>query len=170
MMIAFKGKKHMIQYMPNKLNKWGLKAWCLAESKTGYAWNWQLYSGKANGVQENGLAYRVVMDLTEPLFNQGYHLYVDNFYTSPTLFRDLAVHGIGACGTLRKNRLTVPDNIRNATMKAGDPIITAEEGHMKLIGWFDKRPVFMVSTIHNFATFEKDVRTRGTGGETRKVV
>ena len=41
---------------------------------------------------------------------------------------------------------------------------------MKFIGWFDKQPAFMVSTIHNFATFEKDVRARGTGGETRNVV
>jgi hypothetical protein len=31
--------------MPQKPTKWGIKAWVLAESDTGYAWNLKIYTG-----------------------------------------------------------------------------------------------------------------------------
>ena len=44
--IGFKGRLSFVQYMPKKPTKWGIKAWVLAESATGYAWNLQLYTGE----------------------------------------------------------------------------------------------------------------------------
>ena len=44
------------------------------------------------------------MKLMNPFFNQGYHLYVDNFYTSVTLFKDLFADGVGATGTIVERR------------------------------------------------------------------
>ena len=44
-MIAFKGRLSFIQYMPKKPTKWGMKAFVLADSKTGYLYNWHLYTG-----------------------------------------------------------------------------------------------------------------------------
>ena len=44
-MIAFKGRLSFLQYMPKKPTKWGLKAYVLADSKTGYLYNWYLYTG-----------------------------------------------------------------------------------------------------------------------------
>ena len=35
-LIPFKGKTQILQYIPNKPYKWGLKVWTLAELKTGY--------------------------------------------------------------------------------------------------------------------------------------
>ena len=45
-MISFKGHLSFIQYLPKKPHKWGMKAWVLAESTSGYMWNWKLYLGK----------------------------------------------------------------------------------------------------------------------------
>ena len=45
-MIGFKGRLIFIQYMPKKPTKWGLKAYVLADSTTGYMYNWILYTGK----------------------------------------------------------------------------------------------------------------------------
>ena len=45
-MIGYKGRLSFLQYMPKKPKKWGMKAWALADSKTGYIWNWKLYTGK----------------------------------------------------------------------------------------------------------------------------
>ena len=45
-MIGFKGRLSWVQYMPKKPTKWGMKAWVLADSTNGYAYNWKLYTGK----------------------------------------------------------------------------------------------------------------------------
>ena len=44
-MIGFKGRLSFIQYMPKKPTKWGMKAYVLADSHTGYMYNWYLYTG-----------------------------------------------------------------------------------------------------------------------------
>ena len=45
-MIGFKGRLWFIQYMPKKPTKWGMKAYVLADSVSGYTHSWQLYAGK----------------------------------------------------------------------------------------------------------------------------
>ena len=45
-MIGFKGRLSFLQYMPKKPTKWGMKAYVLADSKTGYTYSWRLYTGK----------------------------------------------------------------------------------------------------------------------------
>ena len=47
-MIAFKARLSFIQYMPKKPTKWGMKAFVLADSCTGYMYNWHLYTGMNN--------------------------------------------------------------------------------------------------------------------------
>ena len=45
-MISFKGRLSFVQYMPKKPTKWGIKAFVLADSKSGYTFRWRLYTGK----------------------------------------------------------------------------------------------------------------------------
>ena len=53
-MIRYKGMYcPILQYMPNKLQKWGLKVWCLACSTSKYVWNFEVYCGKENVEVEN---------------------------------------------------------------------------------------------------------------------
>ena len=44
--ISYKGRLSFIQYMPKKPTKWGIKAYILADSQTGYLHNWYLYTGE----------------------------------------------------------------------------------------------------------------------------
>lgn len=44
-MIGFKGRLSFLQYLPKKPTKWGMKAFVLAESSTGYTLKWRLYTG-----------------------------------------------------------------------------------------------------------------------------
>ena len=44
-MVGFKGRLSFIQYLPKKPTKWGMKAFVLADSSTGYVYNWRLYTG-----------------------------------------------------------------------------------------------------------------------------
>ena len=40
-----------------------------------------------------------MVELLSRLENKGYHVYFDNFYTSPTLCKYLLTFGFGSCGT-----------------------------------------------------------------------
>ncbi|CAG2198193.1 unnamed protein product [Mytilus edulis] len=74
----------------------------------------QVYSGRINGVAAHGLANRVVKNCIEKanVIGQGYHIYMDNYFTSPTLFTDLFEHSnTAACGTVRINRRELPKDI-----------------------------------------------------------
>lgn len=64
-MIGFKGRLAFLQYMPKKPQKWGMKAWVLADSNTGYTWSWKLYTGKESEPPQLGLAHRVVLELVD---------------------------------------------------------------------------------------------------------
>ena len=44
-MVGFKGRLCFIQYLPQKPTKWGIKAYVLADSATGYVYSWRLYTG-----------------------------------------------------------------------------------------------------------------------------
>jgi len=52
-MIAFNGRSSLKVYMPLKPIKYGLKAYVLCESSTGYMINWQLYTGKIKKTENN---------------------------------------------------------------------------------------------------------------------
>ena len=54
------------------------------------------------------------MKLMNPYRNQGYHLYLDNFYTSLTLFKDLFAEGVLATGTIMETRRDFPANLKNS--------------------------------------------------------
>ena len=166
-MITYKGRLSFIQYMPKKPHKWGLKAWVLADSTNGYCWDWKLYTGREGNTTEHGLAHRVVMDLVshQRLTEKGYLLFTDNFYSSPALFKDLADHGFGACGTARKDRRGIPKNITDTNLKKGEVVSTQDDGVLAL-KWHDKRDVLMLSTYHDSSMVEKSRRSKGAGVET----
>jgi hypothetical protein len=111
-LVPYKGRTKLLQYIPSKPHKWGLKVWTLADSKSGYVWNWSLYTGQKEPDPNRGVAHQIVMKLCDPLLNLGHHLYCDNFFTSPALFEELADNQTGACGTLRVNRNGVPREVQ----------------------------------------------------------
>ena len=161
-MVGFKGRLAFLQYMPKKPQKWGMKAWVLADGVNGYVWNWKLYTGKEDESHTTlGLAHRVVLDLLndDRLQNKGYHVYMDNFYTSPALFRDLRDQGFEACGTIRSNRVGIPEDIRLAKLKKGESHFSRDDS-MLYMKWKDKRDVLMLSTFHDDTFIEKRRRTR----------
>ena len=88
-MVGMKCRTSIIQYMPKKPKKFGVKLWVLCESQSGYCLNLQIYKGKEGDNQESGLAYRVVMDLMRVYLYRNHYLFVDNYCTSPKLFLDL---------------------------------------------------------------------------------
>ena len=61
--------------------------------------NYNPTEDEINYERELGKSGAVVPKLMSSLYNQGYHLYIDNWYTSEKLFQHLESEGIIACGT-----------------------------------------------------------------------
>ncbi len=128
--IPFKGHTRMKVYKPNKPHKWGLNCWNLAEAKTGYIWNSELYKGKRSNETEVGLYTTVVTNLCEPMYDHGHHVYMDNLFSSPQLYNCLGEHGVGACGTLRINGIGTPEQIKKSKLKKGIPYFPCEMANL----------------------------------------
>ena len=151
-MVPHKGRLSFKQYIKNKPTQWGIKLWVLSESLTGYVYKFQVCLGKEGGNPEQNLARRVVRDLTAPTEGNNHHLYMDNFYCDPHLFLERMNSGIYCCGTVRFGRKGFPKDIVIA--KADEKRLPRRHyqfrTHNQLVAmsWFDKRGVYLLSTIH----------------------
>lgn len=147
-MILFKGRSSLRQYMPNKPVKRGYKIWVRA-SASGYIDEFQIYTGKVGNVSEKQLGPRVVMDLTRSLVGHNHHVYFDNYFTSLPLLRELKKAHVNACGTIRKNRVGAPNDLKtDKNMARGESDWRITEDGICFIKWMDKRAVLLGSNFH----------------------
>ena len=150
--------------MKNKPTKWGVKLWVLAYSDNGYTVHFNVYTGKeTQGISKHGLGYDVVMELMKPYLNQGYHLYHDNFYTSPELLEHPFLYRATATGTVKLNRTGIPTCMLNVQEwakyhKRGDrrwvrhaPVLSLQ--------WIDSKPITILTTLFS-ANEEIDCQRR----------
>ena len=161
-MIAFKGRAVATMCQPKSHIIWGMQAWFLADSTTGYCYNLDIYSGKeTDTVDENiNKTHRIVMNMASPCNDVGHHLYFDNYYTSLAVIADLAVKHFSACGTLRVNRKEVPQAVQKAKLKAGMISVFVRQNDVLYISWFDKRQVKLATNLHDEPMFTKQLSGR----------
>jgi hypothetical protein len=122
MMIRYKGTYcPAYQYMPKKPQKWGIKVWCLADSTLRYVYDIDIYCGRNGGNGnvpqarrgEPRLAHSIVMKLIEGNHGKGHCLVMDNYFTSVGLLEELAAHGTYGTGTVRFNRVGIPQDFKD---------------------------------------------------------
>uniref|UniRef100_A0A673AIN1 PiggyBac transposable element-derived protein domain-containing protein n=1 Tax=Sphaeramia orbicularis TaxID=375764 RepID=A0A673AIN1_9TELE len=121
----------------------------LADSSNGYTVNFNVYVGKTHTLHR--LSYNAVMQLIQPSYlGSGYHVYMDNFFTSPQLFLDLASMKIGACGRYRDNMKGCPTGRKNALTRKSErgTVRWIREGSLVFVKWKDTEEVSVCSTIH----------------------
>lgn len=99
---------------PKKHHKWGIKLWVLCDSVTRYCVAFYCYKGAQRAennevVTETGLGSKVGMTLMTMAncLNKGHHMYLDNFFTSISLARNLYTHQTFSTGTIRKDRVGI---------------------------------------------------------------
>ncbi|XP_053319679.1 piggyBac transposable element-derived protein 4-like [Spea bombifrons] len=172
-LMKYKGRLGFKQYIPSKRSRYGIKLYKLCESETGYTQAFRVYEGKNShldppGCPEHlGTSAKIVWDLIFPLMNKGYHLYVDNFYTSVPLFKLLCCFDTVACGTIRKNRVGFPQDLAQTRLRKGETSALRQE-ELLALKFMDRKEVCMLTTIHDEKTVE--VSVRGRAGVTRKPV
>jgi hypothetical protein len=172
-MVSSKARSRFKQYMKDKPTKWGFKYWVIADI-LGYTIDFNVYYGAAQEeeVNPNGLAYAIITKLVEPFRYQGYQVYCDNFYTSPTLFADLFSDGIPATGTLRTNRRGVPAIVKDMKAALDSKRIQRGTGYyyreldtpMVYVTWRDTKCVSVLTTAfpgHTTSTVRRRVKELG---------
>ena len=62
----------------------------------------------------------VVLDLSQVLKNTYCHVFLDDFFNSPTLIRKLHHNGLYGLGTVHYNRINMPQMKKDKEMKRGN--------------------------------------------------
>ena len=152
---------------PQKPHEWGLTVWSVADSISGYVYNWNIYGGKrktfdlrTTNNDGRGAVHWVTWDICDEadLLEKGHHVYCDNYFSLPTLFQDLAQYSTGACGTLRQNRVGVVERIKRAKPIKNDDAVTDYKDECNYFSWMDRNQVNLITTIHTQDTFVKRTR------------
>lgn len=148
-MIPFSGRSSMKQYMPMKPIDRGFKAWCLADSKTGFIIKFDIYTGKSNDTSKNPLGERVVLNLISNTLGCGSLVAFDNYFTSPSLMEKLVEQEIYAVGTVRTNRKGLPEMMKEKQkMERGEYTYRVKES-ISAIKWMDSKPVTVLSNVYD---------------------
>jgi len=89
-------------------------------------------------------------NLTRGVEGFGHKLYMDNFFSSPNLYYDLAQKKIFCCGTVRLHRKGMPMDLKPMTLrlKRGD-IRIRTRSNVTAVVWKDNRDVCLLINIHD---------------------
>lgn len=104
MMIPFKGRSSIKQYLPKKPQKWGYKMWCRA-GVSGYIYCFELFQGAAGNrgaISDCGASGDVILRLTHDLHQSNCKIYADNYFSNIPLILKLKALRIWYVGTTRK--------------------------------------------------------------------
>ena len=117
-MIGFEGRASETTTIPNKPTPTGFKTWCITNRGFLLLWIWHI-PGDGNGPvgvrtprelggslckgKGGNKTQAVAYELLRRLPRQGYHVYIDNLFTSMRFLEFLRKHGYGATGTCRTN-------------------------------------------------------------------
>lgn len=160
MIIPFKGRSGLKQYMKAKPKKWGFKVWVQA-NHNGYVNCFDLYQGQCkNAVRSNfGPIGDTVLKLCHDI--HGTHkLFMDNLFTSLPLIRQLITHDIFVLGTLRTNR--TPDVIQYLLdpniLQRGWSSMATSDNNITVIRWLDTKAVHTISTYAGAQPEDKEQR------------
>jgi len=152
-MIPSKNRLSIKQYIQSKPVKWGIKAFLLCESATGYIYNVEIYTGRTDGlfVPELGASGSVVARLTHCIEGLNHKVFMDRFYNSPSLSQYLLDRKIHTCGTIMPNRKQFPKQLqrRKKDMQRGQHDYLCNQAGVSCTVWCDRSPIYFISTFHN---------------------
>ena len=150
----FRGRLRFVQYNPSKRARYGVKVYKLSASTgrgAGYTSAFKLYTGQDKTTKTTQISKQVVCDLMEmsQLFDKGYTMHTDNWYSSPDLFHYLQSRKTNAVGTVNMWRKFMPvQSDMNLGKPKGSMARMSTPTGMLCLQWVDRKTVTMLSTCH----------------------
>jgi hypothetical protein len=120
--------------------------------ETDYTYDMLVYVGKDKRRirQDLTASHATVTELTNKVQGRGHKLYMDNYFTSPVLFDDLATKQIYCCGIVRPNRKGMRQELGPKKMKLKrSDIRVRTRGDLTAMLWRNKRDIYMLTNIHD---------------------
>lgn len=159
-MIPFKGRSNVKQYMQGKPHPWGFKLWGRAGA-SGILYDFEFYQGAAQEKPANsiGVGGDAVLNMASGLpSGQNYLLFADNFFTSLPLIEKLKERGIFFLGTVRPNRLKgLQLKSEKELKKEGRGSLDSKVevvSNVLAVRWFDNRAVNLVTSYKDIEPME----------------
>ncbi|CAG2214196.1 unnamed protein product [Mytilus edulis] len=114
-LVGTRARSVMTQYIPSKSHKFGIKLWMLVESISGYLIHSTVYRGRRfdpvpDGELQSSMVVKSLLNVS-CLFDKGYHVFCDSFFSSLSLASELLLNRTFMTGTLRSNR-PMPQRIK----------------------------------------------------------
>ena len=155
----FKGRLGFKMYNPRKPARFHIRLYQVCESESGYCTGLEIFTGNKNSrcIKKSKpidpgctVTTKLVLGLLQKcnLLDRGYHVYMDNYYTSVELMEEMYLRSTFGAGTCRSNRKGLPKALTEVKLKTGEMCFRRSDT-MLALKWFDKRAVLMLSTIHD---------------------
>lgn len=157
-MVLWRGRLKFRQYIKGKRHKFGIKLYVLCEPK-GMSLKIIVYSGAADRQLSGSLhTEKVVLCLLEKYLGVGHSVFMDNFYNSVKLTKDLLEKKTYVTGTLRANRKGNPPEVLTKKLKKGELVMQFDTNGICVIKWKDRREILAISS--EFSGQLEEVRTQ----------
>ncbi|KAK2578546.1 hypothetical protein KPH14_012575 [Odynerus spinipes] len=122
-LMKYTGRMSNKQYNPSKRARFGVKFYKLCESKLGYCIKFKIYTGQDLDRNANvSASENVTMFMSIVLAGYGHTLFLDNWYSLPSLFHKVQSIKVNAIGTVRCNRKNMPKQLAAAKLKRSNVI------------------------------------------------
>lgn len=157
---GFRGRCSFRQYIPSKPNKYGIKIYALADSKTFYSYNLEVYCGKQpdGPYSVSNKPKDVVIRLAQPLFGTGRNITCDNWFSSLGLLQHLKEKKLSLLGTIRKNKPELPPQLVNTKSRSVKSSKFCFSKDCSLVSFIPKKGknVLAISSMHFDNEVDKD--------------
>jgi len=146
-LVLWKGRLSFKQFIKTKRHRFGIKIFVICDVETDFILDILIYTGSTTEYKKTdpslGISGAVVNTLIKPYLKKGHKLFIDNWYTSPSLAMFLYKKKTNVTGTVRKNRKGMPK--LTSKLEVGQ----TESQHtttMLATRWKDRRDVYMLTT------------------------
>lgn len=180
MMVRFYGRTCLRQYLPSKPDPYGIKLWALCGANR-YIFNVDIYCGKNDpsiGINLSScpLGSRVVLQMVNPLLCSlskkklsDYHLYFDNYFTSPDLVIHLNKFGLQSTETVRKDRVKEKHVFEKKAPRGSYKVSHERNSGMNFISVIDSKEVSILSTAAGASPIKPVKRYSKTDHERKEI-
>lgn len=165
MLVKFRGRSHMISYMPKKPGKYGLVIRALCDAKNAYFYNGYIYSGKgSDGIglttqdQKLLVPTQCVLRLIRPIEGNNRNVTADNWFSSTELIDELAKCKLTYEGTMKKNKREIPSEFQPQRNRDVQSTLFGFTNQKTICSYVPKknRAVILVSSMHHGKVVDED--------------